>query len=452
MRRRTFCLILACLAGAGRSRAEAPDSSQGASAARGKEAVHRAMNPSHWSPRAYDEAWKQWGLAERPADYGAAFRSRYGLHPAPYDNDGLPMGFHRARGVLGVGRGLGNDCLLCHAGRIAGRVIIGLGNTALDMQTLYEELFAADGLDPATPLPLSHVRGTTLASSFAVYLMQFRDPELRLRPPVRLGYPTTNVEDAPAWWHFKKKRTIYYTGAVDTRSVRTMMSFLLNPLNGAESIKALEPVFADIRAYLLSLEPPRYPYPIDGELAARGKTIFDRTCARCHGTYGPDGRYPNKVVPLDEIGTDRAFAEGFPDDTWAYYLKSWFAREHGPGGEPYHLYNGGGYQAPPLDGLWATAPYLHNGSVPTAHGVLKSGSRPKVFTRSFRGEEEDYDRRKLGWKVTVLGGPPAPDLPAIERRKVYDTSQPGRGNGGHTFGDRLTDDQRMAVIEYLKTL
>jgi hypothetical protein len=114
--------------------------------------------------------------------------------------------------------------------------------------------------------------------------------------------------------------------------------------------------------------------------------------------------------------------------------------------------NGGGYQAPPLDGLWATAPYLHNGSVPTVHDVLKSGSRPKVFTRSFRGEEEDYDRRKLGWKVTVLGGPPAPDLPAIERRKVYDTSQPGRGNGGHTFGDRLTDDERMAVIEYLKTL
>ena len=43
-------------------------------------------------------------------------------------------------------------------------------------------------------------------------------------------------------------------------------------------------------------------------------------------------------------------------------------------------------------------------------------------------------------------------LPAIERRKVYDTTQPGRSNTGHTFGDKFTDDERMAVIEYLKAL
>ena len=43
-------------------------------------------------------------------------------------------------------------------------------------------------------------------------------------------------------------------------------------------------------------------------------------------------------------------------------------------------------------------------------------------------------------------------VPAIDRRKVYDTTQPGRGNGGHTFGDDLTEEERMAVIEYLKTL
>jgi len=40
----------------------------------------------------------------------------------------------------------------------------------------------------------------------------------------------------------------------------------------------------------------------------------------------------------------------------------------------------------------------------------------------------------------------------IERRKIYDTTQLGRGNGGHPFGDELTEDERMAVIEYLKTL
>ena len=54
--------------------------------------------------------------------------------------------------------------------------------------------------------------------------------------------------------------------------------------------------------------------------------------------------------------------------------------------------------------------------------------------------------------VALLDGPADAKLPAIERRKVYDTTQPGRGNGGHTFGDKLTDDERKAVIEYLKTL
>jgi len=61
-------------------------------------------------------------------------------------------------------------------------------------------------------------------------------------------------------------------------------------------------------------------------------------------------------------------------------------------------------------------------------------------------------RRKVGLKFRTLANAPDPGLPAIDRRKVYDSTQPGRGNSGHTFGDRLTEEQRMAVIEYLKTL
>jgi hypothetical protein len=112
----------------------------------------------------------------------------------------------------------------------------------------------------------------------------------------------------------------------------------------------------------------------------------------------------------------------------------------------------GGYQAPPLDGVWATAPYFHNGSVPTVYQVLNSKARPKVYTRSYRTEKEDYDPTRLGWKITVLDGSPDSKLSGFERRKIYDTTQPGRGNSGHPFGDKLTDDERMAVIEYLKTL
>jgi hypothetical protein len=422
------------------------------SAERGREMVRRPLNPPFWSWRAYQSAWKQWGETKKPADYGLAFRRRYGLLAAPFENGGLPMGFTRPRGLLGLGQGLGNDCLLCHAGSVAGQVIIGLGNSALDMQSLYEELSAADGLGPIMPLRLCNVRGTSEASNFAIYLMQFRDTELRHRLPVFYPICATLCEDIPAWWLRKRKKTIYHLGVADSRSIRTLMPFLLIPGNSAEYIKEREADFADIQAYLRSLEPPRFPFSIDRELAARGEAIFRRTCSRCHGTYGPEGNYPNKLVPLEVIGTDPTLAFAFPPEGVAHYLKSWFARERGPAGEPYHGLGGGGYQAPPLDGVWATAPYFHNGSVPSVHDVLNSSDRPQIFTRVFDGSVEEYDRTKLGLKVRVLDRTPCPALPAIERRKVYDTSQPGRGNGGHTFGDELSEEDRAAVIEYLKTL
>ena len=265
-------LVVPSLIGA--LRAADHDRWRDASAARGAEAVRRPLNPPFWSPRAYENAWKQWGVAEKPADYARAFRERYGLHEASYENGGLPMGFTRPRGLLGLGRGLGNDCLLCHGGTVAGQTIVGLGNTSLDMQSLYEELSAADGLDPVMPLPLCNVRGTSEASNFAIYLMQFRDKDLRHRVPVKYPLCTTLCEDIPAWWLLKKKRTIYHLGVADSRSVRTMMPFLLIPGNSAQYIKEREPDFADIRAYLLSIEPPKYPFPIDQPLASQGAAAW----------------------------------------------------------------------------------------------------------------------------------------------------------------------------------
>jgi mono/diheme cytochrome c family protein len=261
-------------------------------------------------------------------------------------------------------------------------------------------------------------------------------------------------EDVPAWWHLQRKETMYRTGSTNARSVRALMQFMLNPGNPLEQFEKEEPVFRDIQAYLLSLQPPKYPAkelgPIDQALAGKGKTLFDQNCKRCHGTYGPNGKYPNKIVALEDIGTDVARMPGVSEDFIKFYNKSWFANEKPQGFK--FADNLTGYQAPPLDGIWATGPYFHNGSAPTVYHVLNSKARPKFFTRSYRTEKEEYDPVKLGWKITEVNGPADPKLPAIERRKVYDTTQPGRGNGGHTFGDHLTDKERMAVIEYLKTL
>jgi hypothetical protein len=227
---------------------------------------------------------------------------------------------------------------------------------------------------------------------------------------------------------------------------------LLTPFNSAEHIKKHETTFADIHAFVTSVEAPKYPFPIDTARADLGRILFNEHCARCHGTYGPGGQYPNKIVALETLGTDRTLAQSLTPKNIDYFNRSWFAQEKGPDGKRYHIDETPGYQAPPLDGVWATAPYFHNGSIPTLQHVLDSKSRPKIFTRSYKTESDEYDQERLGWKITVLDAAPEASLPAFERRKVYDTTMPGRSNAGHTFGDDFTPEQRQMVLEYLKTL
>ncbi len=418
---------------------------------RGRDVMfHRSLNPANWSLSAYDDAWKQWGLAEKPADYAKAFRERYGLHPAPFDNKGLPMGLIEAPRFFA--KGLTNNCLMCHAGTVAGQTIVGLGNASLDLQSLFEDLTRADGIDLQMPFRFSYVRGTIDPINPLAFLLQFRDEGLGLQKPHPFRYSQNVCSDPPAWWLLKRKKTRDWTGPMDAHSTRIDMVTLLTPLNGGEYIKRQESAFADIEAYLRTIEVPKYPFPVDGKLADRGRTVYADTCARCHGTYGPGGQYPNKIVPLDSIGTDRTLAAGNDGELLRFLNQSWFGQEPGPDGKPLRFTEPRGYQAPPLDGVWATAPYFHNGSVPTLYDVLNSKARPKVYTRSYRTGRDDYDPVKVGWKIEVLAAPPGAGKSGFELRKVYDTTQPGRGNGGHTYGDRLGEGDRAAVIEYLKTL
>jgi hypothetical protein len=109
-----------------------------------------------------------------------------------------------------------------------------------------------------------------------------------------------------------------------------------------------------------------------------------------------------------------------------------------------------GYVAPPLDGIWATAPYFHNASVPTIELVLDSSARPTYWKR-VDYESTNYDWDTLGWPYEVLDH--GQDTASVSERKyIYDTTKPSHGNGGHSFGDDLDAQQRAAVIEYLKTL
>ena len=126
---------------------------------------------------------------------------------------------------------------------------------------------------------------------------------------------------------------MYATGSTDARSVRSLMQFMMHPLTTPRDFHKAEQAFRDIQQYLLSLEPPKYPFAIDKAKAARGEAVFADHCARCHGTYGERWTYPNKVIPLEEIGTDPHRHRGVEAAYGTAYAESWFGQE--PGFDPF---------------------------------------------------------------------------------------------------------------------
>jgi hypothetical protein len=258
--------------------------------------------------------------------------------------------------------------------------------------------------------------------------------------------------DPPPWWYLKKKTAIYADAGVKGDFTRALMQFTMGEPDG-EKIKSWEPDFKDNLAYLRSIQPPKYPLPIDQKLSSAGQKVFERTCASCHGTYGPNGKeagkeagkYPNKVIPVDVVGTDPIRLTKLTREFRDYYKRSWFGY-NGEGGYEYP----NGYVAPPLDGVWASAPYFHNGSVPTVYGVLTAEARPKYFRRI--GGAKEYDAKNLGLKIEVLNAPAPKDASPEARRRVVDTTLEGLGNQGHPFGFKLNEQEKRQLIEYLKTL
>ncbi|PSJ37723.1 hypothetical protein C7I55_21955 [Sphingomonas deserti] len=99
------------------------------------------------------------------------------------------------------------------------------------------------------------------------------------------------------------------------------------------------------------------------------------------------------------------------------------------------------YKGRPLDGIWATAPFLHNGSVPSLFDLMRApADRPKTFQLGTR----EYDVVNVGYRQ---------DAAAPGNSFRFDTSLRGNSNSGHVYGvDKLNDDQRRALVEYLKTL
>jgi hypothetical protein len=291
--------------------------------------------------------------------------------------------------------------------------------------------------------------GANPAQAITLALMAHRDPKtLAWSNEPLMDLPDSEVlpVSVPPWWNVKKKHAMFYNGQGRGDHVATMILASTTCTDTVAEAREIDRWFVDVAAYIASLEPPAYPWAIDRALAEDGERLFNRECKECHGRYGATERYPNKLVALDEVGTDPAMAEVAVDGARDYIR--WFERSFY--GRRADAVPGLGYVAPPLDGVWATAPYLHNGSVPTIAALLDTRTRPTYWRHD--GADPAYDQGALGWRYRELTRDREQFASLEEQKWVYDTTRPGYGNQGHDFGDELTDAERRALLEYLKTL
>ncbi len=254
-----------------------------------------------------------------------------------------------------------------------------------------------------------------------------------------------------------------------------------------------------METWLQSLEPPRWPETLLGAIEEprwrEGREIVARNCLGCH-TVPPDWRLTDPalavggrqfirpgIVPMQRVGTDPTYVAslvqrqirtgalatlfggraevplpeffgGVVGQVTARGLRelqlspqeqiAWggFRFTPGPEGQPPRPWQAAPEQfaslkAGPLVGIWATGPFLHNGSVPTVYDLLSPpAERPAVFWTGGR----EVDTQKLGFRSEEAPG-----------RFRFDTALPGNRNIGHAFpATPLPPAERLAVIEYLK--
>jgi cytochrome c5 len=238
---------------------------------------------------------------------------------------------------------------------------------------------------------------------------------------------------------------------------------------------------------------PEYIFgPINHDKAAKGKDLYAQYCSKCHSPQrepaplcGDQIAIRNKktffmlrLFPIDEIGTDPLDAVNFATRTADASAIGLGNNAGGPvviqtviGGilrrgfndlnlpqatvDEWSGYRSDCWRAPkayparPLDGVWATAPFLHNNSVPTLYALLlPADQRPKTFHVG----DPEFDPVNVGYvNVRIPGG------------FTVDTTKPGNSNAGHEFrnapagtkgviGPELTDEQRWDIVEYLKII
>jgi len=397
----------------------------------------------------------------------------------------LPVGISRRR-RLGIDQ-VGLNCAVCHTSTVrdtpggASRVVLGMPAQRLDLEgfvqfvldctldnrltadavrgrlprrggpSLFERVLLRTGLIDRLKLQTLDLRnrmtpildprvprwGRGRVDTFNPYkAIQFNWDLSKLPPSELLG-----ASDFPSLWNQKPREGmhLHWDGDNDSVDERNLSAAL-----GA----GVTPVTVDhanlqrVRDWIWTLPPPKYPYPIDQALASRGEPLYQQFCRDCHADHRfrngeSSGSRVGTVVPIDVIGTDRhrldSYTLTFAINQYSLYPDSKYRFSH--------FRKTNGYANHPLDGIWLRGPYLHNGSVPSLRDLLDPPEqRPAVFFRGY----DLFDQAKVGFvsdKATAEG----------EQFSRYDTSVPGNFNTGHVYGTTLSDEEKRAIVEYMKT-
>ncbi len=281
----------------------------------------------------------------------------------------------------------------------------------------------------------------------------------------------------PSIWGLKRDEWFHWDGNTNSFMERNIgqamgLGAITDLETGASTILPLN--IHTLESLFAQLTPPSWPEDHFGavdttsERYRTGAKLYSQHCAKCHdrqenGQKSPDGSI---TYSLREIGTDPLRATNFANPLedgmpFTHALQAVARKVEQRALERENLSEQRervdlpydeirwlttlGYVARPLEGIWASAPYLHNGSVPTLDDLLKpDDQRPACFPLGHR----EYDPVKLGYVADFN------NLPLAERTRVfmYDTRVPGNSNRGHTYGTHLGSDDRAALLEFLKVM
>lgn len=428
----------------------------------------QADSVPYWSYAAFSKIPKE----NVYRDYGLSFPDESEFH-----NDGLPIGLIKTKKKLEVGGrlvdGIAITCELCHSTSLFGKIVVGVGNPFANVERLFNDLDKATGLPkrPPTfalnPPENSVVNGADHLSRLGLYI---RNPDLSIASMVAWQVKTSGIVGdmkkefdtvaylkTPPWVTYAVKRSqrnvgFYADGGLNRNAnvaAYTYMMTFTAEQDGSDLREALGRWKQSGPEFLLELVPPRYPFAIESVAADRGLKVFTSNCAECHGTYAKNvqdefylDQYPGVLVPVAGTATDPKRANISKSHVEASD-KILGAIETG-------IKFTGGYVAPPLTAIWARAPFLHNGAVPTIWQLLNPNLRTGRYgLTADTNRESDYNQTDIGWAFVDLDRQPA----AAGVLRTYDpNATDGLSNTGHEYGAGLTTTEKRDLLEFLKEL